>query len=82
MNGYQFNIPLIAGADLRASQYKAVVVAGTIAADNTAIGLQQNKPNTGENLSACIGGRSLYVAGGAVAAGADARRDRGKDRHL
>ncbi|MCK5609665.1 hypothetical protein KAR91_47770 [Candidatus Pacearchaeota archaeon] len=69
---YLESIPLAAGADLSASQYKAVVVAGTIAADgDTAIGIQQNKPAaSGRDLTVGYAGRSRYYAGAAVVAGA------------
>lgn len=69
---YLESIPLAAGADLSASQYKAVVVAGTIAATGaTAIGIQQNKPSAvGRDLTVGYLGRSRYVAAAAVAAGA------------
>ena len=59
-----------AGADLRGQQYKAVAVGGTIAATaQLAMGLLQNKPNTGEDASVQYFGESFYVAGGAVTAG-------------
>lgn len=69
---YLESIPLEAGADLSASQYKAVVVAGTIAANgDTAIGIQQNKPSaSGRGLTAGYLGRSRYVASAAISAGA------------
>lgn len=64
------DIPLEAGADLTATQYKAVQIGGTIASTNTnAVGIQQNKPKSGEDLSARIHGRSRYSAGGAVTKG-------------
>lgn len=68
---YKECVPVNAGADLSAAQYKAVAVAGTIAASTgAAIGLLQNKPKSGEDGSACFLGRSRYVAGAAVAANA------------
>lgn len=71
MNNYQDNIALQAGADLTSTQYKAVAVGGTIAANNTAaMGIQQNKPRSGEPLTVAMHGRSFYVAAGAIAAGA------------
>jgi len=67
---YLESIPVIAGADLTAKQYKCVAVAGTIAADGTAIGLLQNKPNTGRDATVGYAGRSRFVASDTVAAGA------------
>lgn len=63
-------IAIVAGADLRAAQYKAVAVGGTIAANNTdTIGLLQNKPNTGEGASLAYAGHMKGVAGAALTAG-------------
>lgn len=64
-----------AGADLNTdagtgTQYKAVVVAGTIAADNTALGLLQNKPKNGEDAAVLYLGPGKGVAGAAITAGA------------
>lgn len=60
-----------AGQDLSASQYKAVTIGGTIAANNTtAMGLVQNKPESGEDLSMRAFGVSKYRAGAAVNSGA------------
>ncbi len=60
-----------AGTDLRASQYKAVTIGGTIAANGeTTVGLLQNKPGSGEDASLGFMGRSRFVAGAAIAAGA------------
>lgn len=60
-----------AGADLSAAQYKAVTIGGTIAANGaTSVGLLQNKPENGLDASLGTNGRSRYVAGAAVAAGA------------
>lgn len=64
-------LPITAGADLSGAQYKAVAVGGTISANNTATyGILQNKPQNGEQGSAMIAGRTRYVAGAAVSAGA------------
>lgn len=64
------DIPLEAGADLTLTQYKVVQIGGTIASTNTnAIGIQQNKPKSGEDLTARIHGRSRYWAGGAITKG-------------
>lgn len=68
---YLESIPLAAGADLSAAQYKAVVVGGTIAADATALGILQNKPAaSGRDATVGFLGRSRYVANAAISAGA------------
>lgn len=67
---YLDSIPVIAGADLSAAQYKAVVIGGTIAADSTAMGILQNKPVSGQDATVGYQGRSRYVAAAAVSAGA------------
>lgn len=68
--GYQYSIPVVAGADLSGQQYKAIAVGGTIAATNTlAMGLLQNKPKSGEDATLAYLGRSKFRAGGAVTAG-------------
>ena len=70
------SLQLVAGADLNTgdgtgTQYKAAAVGGTIAATgNTALGLIQNKPKNGEDLTIAYRGIMKGVAGGAVAAGA------------
>lgn len=59
-----------AGADLSASQYKAIAVGGTIAATSTAaMGILQNKPESGEDATLAMLGISKFRAGGAVTAG-------------
>lgn len=69
---YQRSIPATAGADLSTHQYKAVTMAGAVAADgDTAAGIQLNKPNaSGKDLTIGYDGRVKYYAGAAVAAGA------------
>ena len=68
---YQNSVPVVAGADLSAAQYRAVVAAGTIAANNTdALGILQNKPENGEDATVAYNGRIKFTAGGAVTAGA------------
>lgn len=63
-------VAIAAGADLRAAQYKVVGVAGTIAAANdAAIGVLQNKPNTGEGASLAYAGHMKAYVGGNVTAG-------------
>lgn len=69
---YLESIPVTAGADLSGAQYKAVVIGGTIAADGTAVGILQNKPAaSGRDAQVGYLGRSRYVAGAGVAAGAN-----------
>lgn len=64
-------VSISAGADLSAAQYKAVVVAGTIAADSTAIGLLQNKPAaSGRHATVGYAGQMKAYAGAAISAGA------------
>lgn len=68
---YGETIGLRAGQDLRSHQYKAVGVAGTVAAANSAaIGIQLTKPNTDEDLSVQVFGRCKFRAGAAVSANA------------
>jgi len=63
-------IAIAAGADLRAAQYKVVGVAGTIAAANdAALGVLQNKPNTGEGATLAVSGHMKAYVGGTVSAG-------------
>lgn len=64
-----------AGADLNTgpgtgAQYKALVVGGTIAANNGALGILQNRPKSGEAATVRVFGPSKCVAGGAITAGA------------
>ena len=71
MNNYDDRIAVPAGQDLTACQYKAVAIGGTIAAANTAaVGILQNKPKINEDAAVAFAGRSYYVAGAAVTAGA------------
>lgn len=69
-------IQLTAGADLNTgggtgAQFKAIAVGGTIAGTPTvAIGLQMNKPKSGEDLSVAYAGHYKGVAGAAITAGA------------
>lgn len=63
-------IQIVAGADLRTMQYKAIAIGGTIAAANdAAVGLLQNKPNTGEGAALAYAGHMKGVAGAALTAG-------------
>lgn len=69
---YTQSIAFLAAADMSSGcQYKAVAIGGTIAANNTAaVGILQDKPKSGEGGAAAFSGRSRYVAGAAVSAGA------------
>lgn len=74
-SGKFMSIQLTAGADLNTgggtgAQFKAVAVGGTIAAAATAIGLIQNKPKNGEDLTVGYLGHMKGVAGAAITAGA------------
>lgn len=65
-----YRIPITAGADLRAQQWKAIIVAGTIATNaQTSAGILADKPDNGQNGSLNYLGVSKFAAGGAVAAG-------------
>jgi hypothetical protein len=68
----QMILPVAAGADHRANQYRVLQIAGTLA--TTAIngrGILQNKPNSTEDASLMVTGRSKAIVGsGGVAAGA------------
>lgn len=69
--GYLSSVPFDAGEDLSAAQYHAVQIGGTLATTGAnAIGLIQNKPESGQDGTAGFMGRSRYRAGAAVAAGA------------
>ena len=67
----QLTMPIASGADHRSNQYRIVQIAGTLA--TTALngrGILQNKPNTNEDATIAIIGRSKAVAGGTITAGA------------
>lgn len=74
-SGQPLCLQAVAGADLNTgdgtgAQYKAVAVDGTIAANNSAaLGLIQNKPKSGEDLTIAYLGHMKGVAGGALSAG-------------
>lgn len=72
-NGVDFT--LLAAADLRTKQFHFVKVdsngkAALAALGENAIGVLQNKPNTGEAATIRVSGRSKVVADAAIAAGA------------
>jgi len=67
---YLESVPVKATEDLSNTQYRAISISGTIADSNSeAIGIQQNKGESGRDLTAGYQGRSRFVAGAAVAAG-------------
>lgn len=66
---YNNSVSALATVDLSGLQYYAVAIGGTIAANNTAaIGILQNKPESGEEATMTYSGRSKFKAGGAIAA--------------
>lgn len=73
--GPSFTYQLSAGADLNTdagtgAQYKAAAVGGTIAATSAlAVGLIQNKPKSGEDLTVLYIGPGKGAAGAAITAG-------------
>lgn len=68
---YKYSIPVVATEDLSSAQYHACDIDGTLAqVGDTAIGLLQNKPESGEDGELTFGGRSRFRAGGAVTIGA------------
>jgi len=70
-NGFGFDDHLVAGADISTRQYLVINIAGTIAATNdTAYGILQNKPQSGEHARVRPFGRAMAMAGGALAANA------------
>jgi hypothetical protein len=69
MGNYQ-GISVLFTTDARANQYKAVSVAGTIAAtSNAAYGLQQTKPNSGQHGDIGFFGEMKAWAGGTINSG-------------
>ncbi len=68
---YNYSIPVAAGGDLSAVQWRAINISGTLAATPAlALGILLNKPDaSGEDASLVYLGRSKYAAGGAVTAG-------------
>jgi len=62
---------VVAGADLSAAQYKVIAVAGTIAAEaDTALGVLQNKPESGQHAAVAWEGHMKAYAAAAISAGA------------
>lgn len=70
-SGEHWSIALKAGADLSALQYRVVEVDGTMAVSNeTAFGVLQNHPQSGEHATIAFEGHLKAYAGAAVTAGA------------
>ena len=67
---YNDSITITAGADLSAFRYRALAIGGTLATGLNARGVLQDKPLSGDNCSIAFQGRSKFIAGGAIAAGA------------
>ena len=71
VEGLQQTLTIQAGANLEGQQHKVVVVAGTIAASNTAaIGVLTSQPNSGQNGTVAAQGHMKGYAGAAISAGA------------
>lgn len=69
VDGMGFSDTLTAGADLSTFQYKAIDIAGTLAASTDgAIGILQNKPKSGEGAQVKFFGKMMGYAGASVAA--------------
>ena len=65
------NIPFTAIADLRLYQWRAVGLGGNLATDSKdAKGISMTKPNSGDDGTMTVDGRSKFVAGGAISKGA------------
>jgi len=63
-------IPFTAATDLRAYQWRAINIGGTLGgASLTSHGLLYTKPNSGEDGTIICDGRSKFVAGGSVSKG-------------
>lgn len=63
-------VTIDAAADLTGAQHKVIAVAGTIApSDATALGVLQNKPESGQHASIAWMGHMKGYAGAAIAAG-------------
>lgn len=67
----EMKIPLAdVGADLRAFQYRAVAIGGTLATGPlNANAISCTKVDSGEDGSGLVQGRSFFIAGGAISAG-------------
>lgn len=71
-DAYNRAIHIAAGADFSGAtgQYRALAAGGTLATDAVygAIGILQNKPQSGEDAAIVYDGRSKFQAGGAITA--------------
>jgi hypothetical protein len=71
VKGQRTRETLIAGADLSSFQNRVIEIDGTLAVENdTALGVLENKPQSGEHASVAVDGKMKGIAGAAVAAGA------------
>lgn len=67
----EIDIPITPDTDLRALQYRAVDISGTLAINTyNAVGLIQTRTDSGEDGSIRQFGRGFFVAGGAITRGA------------
>ena len=68
---YRDSIPVKAAADLSTFKYRAVTIGGTLAASGAAcVGILQNAAGNGQDATVAYQGRSKYVAGAGITAGA------------
>lgn len=71
VSGFGFCDTIVAGADISGDQYKVIGITGTIAPTNDlAYGILENKPQSGEAGTVKVFGKSMALAGAAVAANA------------
>lgn len=72
---------LVAGADLRSNQYRFVrltganAVSAVTASTQAVVGIQNNRPNTGEVVEIVVAGLTKVVAGAPITAGAELMPD-------
>lgn len=68
---YNASIPVDASVDLSGQEYKACQITGDVAGTLAlAVGILQNKPESGEDASLVFTGRTKMQSGGAITAGA------------
>lgn len=64
------DIPVTTATDLRGHQHKAIAIGGTLAIGSPyAMGLIQNRVDSGDDAGVRVMGRARFVAAGAVARG-------------
>ena len=71
---YNYSIPVTPGENLSLRQWRAINIAGTLAANaGASMGILQNKPDGTTDMSASLVylGRVKFAAGGTVSAGND-----------